>query len=135
MKRPKILVVEDDGPIADAVLYALRKDGMIADVAETLAAARVAFGQCDLLVLDLGLPDGTGCDLLAKVRKSQDLPAIALSGYGTRADVQLSREAGFRAHLTKPIDIDQLDLEVQSLVGAMKNLSSSEERTPLKAAT
>jgi CheY-like chemotaxis protein len=57
----------------------------------------------DLLLSDLGLPDGSGHDLMRQLRERQyTFPGIALSGYGQGEDVQRSLEAGFAAHLTKP---------------------------------
>ena len=57
----------------------------------------------DLLISDLGLPDGSGHDLLRELRaRGHQFPAIALSGYGQAEDVRRSYEAGFAAHLTKP---------------------------------
>jgi CheY-like chemotaxis protein len=63
----------------------------------------------DLLISDIGLPDGSGLDLMRRLRELRPgLPGVALSGYGTEADVQRSLAAGFAQHLTKPISIDQL---------------------------
>ena len=56
----------------------------------------------DLLISDLGLPDGSGHDLMRSYAAGYKFPAIALSGYGQEEDIQGSREAGFAAHLTKP---------------------------------
>ncbi|HOO15671.1 MAG TPA: response regulator, partial [Phycisphaerae bacterium] len=70
-------------------------------------------GEFDLLISDLGLPDGSGVELLQNVRAGgNDLPAIALTGYGQDEDIRRTREAGFRTHLTKPIDFDQLQRAV-----------------------
>jgi HPt (histidine-containing phosphotransfer) domain-containing protein len=56
-----------------------------------------------LLISDLGLPDGSGHDLMRQLRqRGHSFPGIALSGYGQEEDIQRSREAGFAAHLTKP---------------------------------
>ncbi|MEI8196766.1 MAG: response regulator, partial [Phycisphaerae bacterium] len=63
----------------------------------------------DLMLSDLGLPDGTGLDLLREMRAhGLALPAIALSGYGQDVDIQQSRAVGFFAHLTKPVSISKL---------------------------
>ena len=74
---------------------------MAGDVATALElAGRHAF---DLLLSDLGLPDGSGHDLMRQLRqRGHKFPGIALSGYGQEEDIQRSREAGFSAHLTKP---------------------------------
>ncbi len=67
---------------------------------------------CDVLISDVGLPDGTGWDLLTRLRE-EGLPhppfAIAVSGYGSLEDRERSRVAGFRHHLLKPFDPDNLD--------------------------
>ncbi len=66
----------------------------------------------DLLICDIGLPDGTGFDLLAKVREFCDIPALALSGFGTQEDVARSKAAGFGEHLTKPVNFQKLDIAI-----------------------
>ena len=71
---------------------------------DVATALRLADEQTfDLLLSDLGLPDGSGHDLLRQLREhGHQFPGIALSGYGQEEDVQRSWEAGFAAHLTKP---------------------------------
>ena len=62
-------------------------------------------GEFDLIISDIGLPDGSGLDLMRRLRAGAGRsPAIALTGYGMEEDIRRSREAGFAAHLTKPID-------------------------------
>lgn len=59
--------------------------------------------EFDLLMSDLGLPDGSGHDLMRQLcERGHTFPGVALSGYGQEEDIQRSREAGFAAHLTKP---------------------------------
>jgi CheY-like chemotaxis protein len=80
-------------------------------VADDLATAleEVTHRPFDLLVSDLGLPDGSGTDLMQELRRrGHRLPGIALSGYGREEDIRRSREAGFEAHLTKPTNPDRL---------------------------
>jgi signal transduction histidine kinase len=84
-------------------------------VAEALAHARE--NSFDLLISDLGLPDGTGFDLMEELRRQGGPPGIALSGYGMEGDVAKSREAGFSEHLIKPVAIDRLEAAMRHLLG------------------
>jgi CheY-like chemotaxis protein len=77
-------------------------------VARSVAEARGMAEDCDVLVSDISLPDGTGLDLLRDIRQTRDVKAIAVSGYGTEEDVQRSAEAGFSEHLVKPFDPERL---------------------------
>jgi CheY-like chemotaxis protein len=73
------------------------------------AISEVERNGFDLLVSDLGLPDRSGLDLMKAIRASdRALKGVALSGFGREEDVQASREAGFSAHLTKPVDLNTL---------------------------
>jgi two-component system CheB/CheR fusion protein len=112
--------VEDHADTARMVGRLLRGCGCDVRTArnmkEAVAAADAA--PFDLLVSDLGLPDGTGLDLPARFR--QDHPAyqfraIALSGYGMEDDRRRSREAGFAVHLTKPVSFEAVESAVRRL--------------------
>jgi CheY-like chemotaxis protein len=72
------------------------------------ARERAARAEFDILVSDLGLPDGHGCDLMRELHHRYGLPGVAFSGYGMEDDVRRSLEAGFSAHLTKPVDFLRL---------------------------
>jgi signal transduction histidine kinase/CheY-like chemotaxis protein len=74
--------------------------------AEALQLARE--GGHDVIISDLGLPDGSGLDLLKEIRQYSNAPAIALSGYGMESDMVQTRAAGFATHLTKPVDFPEL---------------------------
>lgn len=69
----------------------------------------------DLLICDIGLPDGTGFDLIEEIRKEHKTPALALSGFGTQADVAKSLAAGFDHHLTKPVNFQKLEVAIWQL--------------------
>ncbi len=88
--------------------------------ADTCHAAVEAVRQTpvDLIVSDLGLPDGSGLDLLGALRRICDVPAVALSGYGMEEDVQQSRAAGYDEHLTKPVDFPLLSRVIDRLLAA-----------------
>jgi PAS domain S-box-containing protein len=77
------------------------------NVADALAKLRAA--KFDLVLSDIGLPDGTGIELLKQARAFTKTPMIALSGYGMEDDLQRYREAGFLHQLTKPIHFEQLE--------------------------
>jgi DNA-binding response OmpR family regulator len=100
---PRVLVVEDDAAIADATLYALRKDGMTAEHASTLAAARPHLAWCDLVVLDLGLPDGSGFTLLREAQQVAAAPRVViLTSRDEEVDCVAALEAGADDYVTKP---------------------------------
>jgi two-component system catabolic regulation response regulator CreB len=98
-----VLVVEDDASIAEAVVYALHKDGMSAASVSSLAAARASLAECDLLVLDLGLPDGSGFSLLLESHRLPSPPRfIVLTSRDEEADCVAALEAGADDFVTKP---------------------------------
>jgi CheY-like chemotaxis protein len=68
------------------------------------------------VVCDLGLPDGLGYDLMREFKKEFSLPGIALSGYGMESDIQQSFEAGFSAHLTKPVELATLEEAIERTI-------------------
>lgn len=82
-----------------------------ASMREALAAAPGS--DCNVLLSDIGLADGDGWELLRKARFPQPVYAIAMSGFGARADEDKSREAGYRAHLLKPISVEQLEEAIE----------------------
>jgi len=110
-KSLRILLVEDHEDTSHALHEALSAHGHIVDVEHDVAAAlRAAVaGSHDLLISDIGLPDGSGVDLVKQISPRPRLGAIALSGFGMDEDVRRSLKAGFDRHLTKPIDYDHLE--------------------------
>ena len=107
----RIMLVEDHGPTARAMRKLLTSLGHRVSSAASLADARQALhgGTFDLLISDLGLPDGSGHDLMREVSRRGQVPVgIALSGYGMDEDLKRSAQAGFSAHLTKPVDLARL---------------------------
>ena len=99
-KRPmRLLVVEDDEPTQQVLTRFLTRDGHQVVRAATLREARLAAaGQYfDAVISDLGLPDGTGIELMKDLRERHGLRGIVLSGYGMEEDLRRSQEAGFAA--------------------------------------
>jgi len=112
----RILLVEDHADTAEAIAELLRLLGHEVAVAFTVAEGLSAAadiqnqesGGLDLVVSDLGLPDGSGLDLMRELTRRHGLKGIALSGYGMEEDLRRSREAGFERHLTKPVNFQAL---------------------------
>ena len=107
----RLLLVEDHEPTLTVLSRLLRRDGHFVvganSVASALAAAEAA--QFDFVISDLGLPDGTGTDVMEALRLRQpEILGIALSGYGMEDDLRRSIDAGFSTHLIKPVDLNQL---------------------------
>jgi DNA-binding response OmpR family regulator len=109
-EQPRILLVEDHRDTAFVVRFVLEQQGYEVVCAHTCgdACASADGERLDLLICDIGLPDGNGIDLLRKLSLDHSLPAIAVSGYGTPDDIRRSLEAGFIAHLTKPFGMKSL---------------------------
>ncbi|MDQ3115423.1 MAG: ATP-binding protein [Verrucomicrobiota bacterium] len=119
-KKPRyhLLVVEDHQPTLDVLARLLCKQGHQVETASSveaalaLAAAGTAF---DLVISDLGLPDGNGIDLMVQLRRDFGLRGIALSGYGMDEDLARTKRAGFLAHLVKPIDFERLNRVIEQV--------------------
>lgn len=116
----RILLVEDHTDTAKQLARLLARAGHQVTPAGSLAEARalVANHEFDLLFSDLGLPDGSGHDLMREIGRSQHLRSIALSGYGMEEDVRESLAAGFSRHLTKPVNWAELKATIQTLLAA-----------------
>jgi DNA-binding NarL/FixJ family response regulator len=68
------------------------------------------------LISDVDLPDGSGLELMRELASEQTIKGIAISGFGTEQDVRLSEAAGFHAHLLKPIDVNQLEEAIRTVL-------------------
>ena len=110
-KSIRILLVEDHEPTRTTLAGLLARRRYEVAAAATVAEARALAGSriFDLLITDIGLPDGNGYDLMNELGKKNQLRGIALTGYGMEHDVARSENAGFDAHLTKPVRIQSLE--------------------------
>ena len=109
-----IFLVENDEDTLKYFRMFLEDVGHKVQEAQTLADALLAIptAGCDVLICDVGLADGTGWELLQKLREgglAHPPYMIAMSGYGMNADRARSATAGFRHHLLKPIDVDDVE--------------------------
>jgi signal transduction histidine kinase len=117
--RPRILLVDDHADSLRPMQLFLEAIGYRVTTAGSVEAAlRTANqGEFDLLVSDIGLPDGTGEDLLRLLQeKGHNLPSIALTGYGMEHDMERSRAAGFQVHLIKPVLPQHLQTTIEQLI-------------------
>ena len=89
----------------------------------------------DLVISDLGLPDGNGIDLMRQLTKQYGLRGIALSGYAMPEDRAKTKQAGFLAHLVKPIDFDQLQhvLQINAPASGLNGSRNSDTSSLLPA--
>jgi CheY-like chemotaxis protein len=115
LQRPlRILLVEDHADTAAVLARLLHRMGhnvlAAGDVATALAVANkeMSIAPIDVVMSDLGLPDGSGLDLMRQLSADYGLRGIALSGFGMDSDLEESIAAGFWRHLVKPIDIRTL---------------------------
>jgi CheY-like chemotaxis protein len=121
MPKGLILVVDDHADTNLSLQFLLRRAGYevlgATNIAEALGIAES--NPIDLLISDIGLPDGTGWEMMNRLGAKRPPMAIALSGFGTEGDIQRSKEAGFDRHLTKPYNVAILKREVAALIEAV----------------
>jgi len=116
----KILLVEDHADTAEAMADLLSLNGhqvtTAGSVTEALSTVAGMEGAFDFVISDLGLPDGSGLDLMRELSARHGLRGIALSGYGMEDDIRQSLEAGFLKHMTKPVDLSALQATLREVV-------------------
>lgn len=116
----RILLVDDHPDTLRGMQRLLERRGFSVVTAGSLGEARevAAREDFDLLISDLGLPDGSGLELMEGLRSERpDLIGIAISGYGMESDRAKTRQAGFSEHLIKPVDLAQLTEALRRLLG------------------
>ena len=108
----RIFVIEDHDDSLQALRIYLEYLGYVVLSARTKAEAldEMPTANCDILISNISLPDGTGWELIQEVGKSRPAYAIAMSGHGTTADRERSAKAGFRHHLVKPVSPERLSI-------------------------
>ncbi len=115
-KGPQLLVVDDDADTVVLMRRALERRGYGVITATTVAEGLEAFAAnpIDIVISDLGLPDGSGIDLVAQLGKG--VRAIALTGSSGPEDIERARTAGFADHITKPVEIGTLERAITRLL-------------------
>lgn len=106
-----VLIVEDHLQTTRVLVRLVEARGFKVLTAHSLAEARALAAQHDIgfLISDLGLPDGNGCDLMKEFHDRLGISGVALTGYGMDADIAHAHAMGFTLHLTKPVQIGDLE--------------------------
>jgi signal transduction histidine kinase/response regulator RpfG family c-di-GMP phosphodiesterase len=114
-KPMRVLLVEDHEDTNRSLTQLLRRRGYHVQPAHCVQAAleAAAHESFDVLVSDIGLPDGSGIELMEKLKSDHPIFGIALTGFGMEDDLRKSQEVGFNHHLVKPIDLNRLDALIQ----------------------
>jgi signal transduction histidine kinase/ActR/RegA family two-component response regulator len=126
----RILVVEDHESTAQIMARLLQRAGHEVEVAYSVASAKGIFSRrdFDLVIADLGLPDGNGLDLFRYMNERQPVEGIALSGFGMQDDIQASLAAGFREHVVKPVDWPKLEAIVDHAAMRLHPVQNGQSR-------
>ena len=129
--KPKVLLIEDEKTIRRFVRVAVEEEGCAVIEAETVAGGLIEAGvqKPDLLILDLGLPDGNGIDLIRDLRGWSEVPVLILSARAQENDKIDALDAGADDYLTKPFSVGELRARVRALL--RRRLRSAEGATPV----
>jgi CheY-like chemotaxis protein len=114
----RILLVDDHQDTCAALERLLVRRGHLVATAHNMRSAleRAVRSQFDLLISDVALPDGTGLDLMTQLQAISGIPGIAISGFGNNGDIEKSLQAGFSAHLVKPIKLEKLESAIERAI-------------------
>jgi DNA-binding response OmpR family regulator len=117
-KRPTVLLVEDERAITEPLAEALEREGFDTTVAGTAAEAMesAAGREPDLVLLDIGLPDGSGLDVCREIRKGSDVPIIMLTARGSEADRVAGLELGADDYVVKPFSAREVIARVRAVL-------------------
>ena len=113
-----IIITEDDRALARGLERALDKEGRDITLCAGLDEARTALetGNCELMILDVNLPDGSGFDFLREIREKSDVPVMMLTVNDMEADIVSGLEAGADDYMTKPFSLAVLRARVNTLL-------------------
>ena len=109
-KSLRILLVEDHSDTRRTLSRLLTHFGHQISVADNTESALKIMGsqEFDVVLSDIGLPDGSGYDVISEAKRKQPVKAVAITGFGTDEDIRRGKDAGFDFHLVKPIDFHEL---------------------------
>lgn len=131
--KKTVLIVEDEPAIADNIRYALETEGFATAWCQLAGEAtkKLAAQSFDLVILDAGLPDGSGFDVLKAWRKTNGIPVIFLTARADEIDRVVGLEIGADDYLVKPFSPRELTARVKAVLrrGQMESLPSAAKTT------
>lgn len=132
----RIVVVEDEPAIAESVAYALKRDGFSVSITGSAVEAEQIAPEAQLILLDLMLPDGSGFDLIGRLRRQGlSTPIIVLSSRDGEADRVAALETGADDYVTKPFSPREVVARVRAVLrrtGTQPEESGAERELPLQ---
>lgn len=129
--KNKILIVEDEKPIAELLEYGLTKQGFETESCRLLSDARriVKHDRPDLVLLDLSLPDGDGLDFCRRIAPRMNMPIIILTARASQSDKLLGLEFGADDYITKPFNILEVKARIKAIFRRMEPKKGTTENT------
>ena len=125
---PKVLIIEDEVPLAEGLSYSLRREGFDApfatDGGKGLELARTF--QPDLILLDLMLPGRTGLEVCQELRRENDVPIIMLTAKGSEADKIMGLAMGADDYVTKPFSTPELIARIRAVLRRSRTPEATE---------
>lgn len=121
----KILLVEDDSTLAMGIEYSLRTEGYVVDMANTFLKGKELVDKIDydLVILDIGLPDGNGFELCKYIRKDKKTPIIFLTAQDEEVNIVMGLDIGGDDYITKPFRIKELTSRIKAVLRRMSNVT------------
>ena len=128
--KKKILIIEDDRPIAELLAYILAKEGYDTDIAfnGTDGLAKVRTGAPSLIILDWSLPDISGIDICRRVTQSNKIPIIMLTAKNLVEDKIRGLECGADDYITKPFDVREVVARIKATLRRTDEASGGEAK-------
>ena len=130
---PSILLVDDEPGIRDTATFAFEREGWSVDAAADAREALTAFARShyDVVLLDIGLPDGSGLDVCRAIRAAGPTPVVILSARGTESDRIVGLELGADDYVTKPFSLAELVSRVRAIL-RRRELDREDASLPLR---
>lgn len=135
MFMPHIVLIEDESSIADTLSFILQREGFLVSwygLAQE-GLKRIEQGDVDLLILDVGLPDANGLDVLKQLRKTSELPVIMLTARGEEMDKVLGLELGADDYVVKPFSPREVAARVKTVLKRQASTASTSNTTNIAA--